>query len=77
MALSRRDLLKTGVFAGAALSLPLNRVVSGQSALANRMPTSQLPNPFTVPFVRPPIAVPVRTTGTTDYYHIESKMISG
>ena len=36
--LSRRDLIKTGVFAGAALSLPLSRVVSGQSALGNRMP---------------------------------------
>ena len=77
MALSRRDLIKTGVFAGAALSLPLTRVASGQSAFANRMPTSKLPKPFTVPFARAPFAVPVRTTGTTDYYHIESKMISG
>jgi len=77
MALSRRDLIKTGVFAGAALSLPLNRVVSGQSAFANQMPTSKLPLPFTVPFVRPPLAVPVRTSGTTDYYHIESKMVLG
>ena len=43
MALTRRDLIKVGVFAGASLSLPLSRVVSGQSALGNRMPASKLP----------------------------------
>ena len=68
MSLTRRDLIKAGVFAGAALSLPLSRVVSGQSALGNRMPASKLPKPFTTPFVRPPVAVPVRSDDTTDYY---------
>ena len=52
MALTRRDLVKAGVFAGAALSLPLSESSSGQSALDNRMPTSKLPKPFTMPFVR-------------------------
>jgi spore coat protein A, manganese oxidase len=68
MSLTRRDIIKAGVFAGATLSLPLSRVVSGQSALGNRMPASKLPKPFTTPFVRPPVAVPVRSDDTTDYY---------
>ena len=40
MSLTRRDVIKAGVFAGATLSLPLSRVVSGQSTLSNRMPSS-------------------------------------
>jgi spore coat protein A, manganese oxidase len=68
MALTRRDVIKAGVFAGATLSLPLSRVVSGQSALGNRMPASKLPKPFTTPFAPPPVAVPFRTDGSTDYY---------
>jgi len=70
MGLTRRDVIKAGVFAGAALSLPLSRVVSGQSALDSRMPSSKLPKPFTMPFAMPPVAVPVRTDATTDYYSI-------
>ncbi|HZX55540.1 MAG TPA: multicopper oxidase domain-containing protein [Ilumatobacteraceae bacterium] len=68
MSLTRRDVIKAGVFAGAALSLPLSRVVSGQSSLSNRMPASKLPKPFTTPFATPPVAVPFRTDATTDYY---------
>lgn len=52
--LNRRDLIKVGLFAGASLSLPLSRVVAGQSALANRMPASTLARPFTTPFTIPP-----------------------
>jgi FtsP/CotA-like multicopper oxidase with cupredoxin domain len=70
MTMTRRDLIKAGVFAGASLSLPLSRIVSGQSALDNRMPTSKLPKPFTTPFAIPPVAVPVRTDETTDYYQM-------
>lgn len=70
MPLTRRDLIKAGVFAGATLSLPLARVVSGQSALDNRMPSSKLPKPFTTPFGVPPVAVPFRTDATTDYYDL-------
>jgi len=70
MGLSRRDVIKAGVFAGAALSLPLSRVVSGQSALDSRMPASKLPKPFTTPFGMPPVAVPIRTDATTDYYQL-------
>ena len=68
MSLSRREVIKAGVFAGAALSLPLSRVVSGQSALTNRMATSKLPKPFTLPFRVPRTAVPVLSDATTDFY---------
>jgi FtsP/CotA-like multicopper oxidase with cupredoxin domain len=68
MPLNRRDFIKASVFAGAAVSLPLHRVVSGQSALANRMAASKLPQPFTTPFVTPPVATPYRTDAETDVY---------
>ncbi len=77
MSLTRRDLIKAGVFAGATMSLPLSRVVSGQSALASRMPASKLPKPFAQTFTAdtfvPPVAVPVRSTATTDYYEMSMK----
>ena len=72
MSLSRRDVVKVGLFAGASLTLPLSRVVSGQSALTNRMPSSKIPQPFTTPFARPPVAKPVRFDDTTDYYDLTS-----
>jgi FtsP/CotA-like multicopper oxidase with cupredoxin domain len=78
MALSRRDLIKAGVFAGAAVSFPLSRVVSGQSALTNRMPASKLPKPFDTPFTIPPVAIPMRQDPGpkgTDYYQITMKEI--
>jgi spore coat protein A, manganese oxidase len=77
MSVSRRDLLRTGVFASAALALPLQRVVRAKSALDGRMATSKLPKPFTVPFVPPPNAVPVRTDATTDYYRITMSQVNG
>jgi FtsP/CotA-like multicopper oxidase with cupredoxin domain len=75
VALTRRDVIKAGVFAGAAMSLPLSRVVSGQSALASRMPASKLPKPFMTPFVRPPVAVPVRSDETADFYSMHMNPI--
>ena len=71
--LSRRDLIKVGLFAGASLSLPLSKVVAGQSALDNRMRASQLPVPFTTPFTIPPVAMPVRRDATTDYYRMSMR----
>ncbi|MFN0028517.1 MAG: multicopper oxidase family protein [Acidimicrobiales bacterium] len=68
--LSRRDFVKAGVFAGAAVAIPLHRLASAQTALANRMPQSKLPVPFTRPFQRPPVAAKFRTDATTDYYKI-------
>ena len=73
MSLTRRDLIKAGVFAGAAMSLPLSRVVSGQSALSNRMPASKLPKPFNTPFVKPPVAVPFRSDAMADYYALHMR----
>ncbi len=70
MSFSRRDFLKTGLFASAAVSLPLQRFVSAQTTLATRMPASKLPKPFTTPFRVPPVAAPFRTDEETDYYKI-------
>ncbi len=70
MKLSRRDLLKAGVFAGAATALPLQRFVSGADSLATRMPASKLPRPFSSTFRRPSVITPSISTATTDYYDI-------
>ena len=70
MELSRRELLKLGVFGTAALMLPAERVARTQLALADRMPASRLPQPFTVPFAVPPVATPVARTADTDLYSL-------
>jgi spore coat protein A len=70
MTLSRRDLMKLSVFAGAAVALPWERSVNALSASAGRIATSALPLPFSTPFTRPPVAVPVRTDADTDYYRM-------
>ncbi len=68
--LSRRDFVKAGVFAGAAVAMPLQRLASAQTALTNRMPQSKLPVPFSRPFQQPPVAPKFRTDAGTDYYKI-------
>lgn len=73
MSLNRRDLLKAGVFAGAAVALPTARFVGASSA--NRLAESKLPKPFTLPFKQAPIAVPYRRDATCDYYKMD--MIGG
>jgi spore coat protein A len=70
MQLSRRDLLKVGLFSSAALMLPAERIARTQLAINNRLPESQLPAPFTVPFAIPPILQPVGSDADTDYYII-------
>jgi spore coat protein A, manganese oxidase len=67
MSLSRRDVIKTGIFAGAALALPTSRIVKARWD-DGRIAASRLPQPFTIPFGVPPVAVPYRTDATTDYY---------
>lgn len=74
--LSRREFVKAGVFAGAAVALPAHRLAFAASALDARMATSKLPRPFTLPFRRPPEAVPVRTDGLSDYYRIPMQAFS-
>ena len=68
MELRRRELLKLGLFGSAALLLPAERVARTQLALKNRIPSSRLPKPFTVPFTTPPILTPARSTADTDLY---------
>ncbi|MCW2647701.1 MAG: multicopper oxidase family protein [Pseudonocardiales bacterium] len=70
MTVPRRDVLKVGVFGGAALLLPLERTVGAQSALPPRLASSKLPAPFTVPFSVPPVLRTFRTDSTTDYYKV-------
>src|SRR5215210_7952371 len=70
MQLSRRDLLKVGLFSSAALMLPAERIARTQLAIANRIPQSQLPKPFTMDWKTPPVAVPVGRDALTDYYQL-------
>ena len=62
MQLRRRELLKLGVFGSAALLLPAERVARTELALQNRIATSRLPAPFSVPLTVPPVLAPVRST---------------
>ena len=68
MHLSRRELLKLGAFGSAALLLPAERVARTEIALQNRIATSRLPAPFSVPLTVPPVLAPVRSTADTDFY---------
>jgi spore coat protein A, manganese oxidase len=70
MELSRRDLMKYGVLGSAALLLPIERVARTKLSVANRMPASGLPKPFTLPFQIPPVPVPYRRVGNTDFYNM-------
>jgi spore coat protein A, manganese oxidase len=69
MQLSRRDLLKVGLFSSAALVLPAERIARTQLAVADRMPQSKLPEPFTMPWQTPPVAHKT-AVGNTDYFAI-------
>ncbi|MFJ2442710.1 multicopper oxidase family protein [Streptomyces sp. NPDC087658] len=71
-ALSRRDLVKYGVLASAALAVPLERVVRAKNA-SDRIAVSKFPKPFTVPFAVPPVAVPTKRSSTTDYYTVRMR----
>jgi FtsP/CotA-like multicopper oxidase with cupredoxin domain len=70
MQLTRRDLLKLGVFSSAALALPAERMARTQLAIDDRIAAGRLPQPFTVPFAVPPVATPVATTADTDLYSL-------
>jgi spore coat protein A, manganese oxidase len=71
--LSRRDLLKIGAFGSAALLLPLERFTN--AAAPSRMPASQLPQPFTLPFTVPPTAKRVRWDQATNTDHYAMQMV--
>jgi spore coat protein A len=72
MELSRRDLMKFGVLGSAALLLPIERVARTQLRINDRMPTSGLPKPFTLPFQTPPVPVPVKSGGY-DFYQLHMR----
>ena len=75
MHLSRRDLLKLGglgAIGAAGLSLPFGNKVSGSAA--SLLPSSLMPRPYQVPFVKPPTAKPYKTvtdpeTGKPKHYY--------
>jgi FtsP/CotA-like multicopper oxidase with cupredoxin domain len=76
MGLNRRELLKLGLFGSAALMLPAERVARTQLAIADRIPASRLPRPFTVPFTVPPVLAPAFSDATTDFYDITQRQVS-
>ena len=72
---SRRDLLKLGVFAGAAVALPFERSVFTQQALPPRIPQSDLLDlRFTRPFQHQRVLQPLHRSATTDYYEIRQRV---
>ncbi|MDX6378653.1 MAG: hypothetical protein QOE98_2956, partial [Gaiellaceae bacterium] len=74
MEYTRRDALKVGLFGSAALAIPLERAARASSVFDNRMPTANLPTPFTLAFRTPPLAVPFATDGDEDRYRIPMKV---
>jgi spore coat protein A, manganese oxidase len=75
MELSRRDMLKLGLFGSAALMLPAERIARAKLALGNRIPASQLPKPFTLPFAKPPVLTPDYATADTAYYTLTQQQV--
>jgi FtsP/CotA-like multicopper oxidase with cupredoxin domain len=72
---TRRDALKVGLFGSAALAIPLERRARADSVLDNRMPSANLPKPFTLPFRIPDVAVPEATSGPEDTYRISMRPV--
>lgn len=70
---SRREVLTLGLLGGAAMMLPMERTARTKLDIADRVPESQLPKPFQVPFAVPPVLKPVRRDADTDYYQITMK----
>ena len=68
---NRREALKLGALGSAGLLLPFERFAGAAGGrTADRIRSSGLPAPFTVPFVAPPVLSPFRTDATTDYYRL-------
>jgi spore coat protein A, manganese oxidase len=70
MGLSRRDMLKMSLAGSAALILPMEQFAVTGPRMSRRMPANMLPAPFKRNFVRAPVAQPVCSTDTTDYYQL-------
>lgn len=67
---TRREMLKLSLFGSAVLLLPLERTARTQAQIENRLPESGLPRPFETSLPIPPVARPVRSTATADYYRM-------
>ncbi|WP_409330584.1 multicopper oxidase family protein [Trujillonella humicola] len=72
-ALTRRDALKVGALASAALTLPL--VTTLRASSVSQMAASKLPRPYSLPFRTPPVAQPVMTA-TGARYRIEQRLLT-
>lgn len=70
MELTRKEMLKLSLLGSAVLLLPLERTARTQVSVRDRIPEGRLPRPFRTPFVVPPVARPVRTDATADYYRL-------
>ncbi|HET7478575.1 MAG TPA: multicopper oxidase domain-containing protein [Rubrobacteraceae bacterium] len=68
-------MLKLGLLGSAALMLPVERQARTDLSIKNRIPESQLPRPFQVPFAVPPVARPVKRTATTDVYQMSMRAV--
>ncbi|HET7480211.1 MAG TPA: multicopper oxidase domain-containing protein [Rubrobacteraceae bacterium] len=71
--ITRKEMLKMGLLGGAALMLPLERKARTQLSISNRIPESQLPEPFQLPFAVPTVAAIKHSDATTDYYTMTMK----
>ena len=71
MEITRSDMLKLSLLGSAGLLLPLERSARTASSIRNRLRAAELPKPFRVPLSIPPVATPVRSDATTDYYEIK------
>lgn len=79
MSLTRRDVIKTGVFAGAAVALPAARLAGVSAATPAMLDDKSFASvglaPFTQPFRQAPLAVPYRTDATCDYYKMSMQAV--
>lgn len=79
MSLTRRDVIKTGVFAGAAVALPAARLAGVSAATPAMLDDKSFASvglaPFALPFRQAPIAVPYRTDATCDYYKMSMQAV--
>ena len=71
MQLSRRDMLKLGLFSSAALMLPAERIARTKSAFGDRIAASRLPKPFTIGFDVPPDLPISKRNLTYDAYRLD------
>lgn len=70
MSLNRRDLIKLGAFATAAVALPLERAVSAATGQQDPISDRLLPKVYNTGFVSPPVLQRAWADASTDYYQM-------